>query len=349
MRLFKRDPLSRDHARAIASFWQWWQSTGRDRVTDALADGDPARVAGDVARAVAAVHPGLDWELAPGIAGTGSTHLLVVGPGGAPELRALARRWLQGAPSADAAWAYADARQPAADLDRTVLTVGEQQVALAQVLVGARVQGARVDVLVHHPAFRGLDEAQRQQVAFLALDAALGENEVEAWVGVVEPAVEPPLDGFPLAGLRSVVRDLRRDHTDPEGRPTWTVLQGEGEQGPVMALAQVPLSPVTAPELDTHVAVLVPYTDLTAEGYPGPGSLDALRALEDQLTRRIGTQGRLVAHQSHRGMRVLHLYVDSTTPAVEQMRAPVDAWRQGRIRVQVTPDPGWRNVAHLRA
>ena len=115
-----------------------------------------------------------------------------------------------------------------------------------------------------------------------------------------------------------------------------------------MALAQVPLSPVTAPHLDTHVAVLVPYTELTERGYPGPGSLEALRALEDHLADRIGDSGRVVAHQSHRGMRVLHIYVDSTTPAVEQMRAAVNAWEQGRIRVQVTTDPGWHNVAHLR-
>ena len=79
-----------------------------------------------------------------------------------------------------------------------------------------------------------------------------------------------------------------------------------------------------------------------------PGSLEALRALEDHLADRIGDSGRVVAHQSHRGMRVLHIYVDSTTPAVEQMRAAVNAWEQGRIRVQVTTDPGWHNVAHLR-
>jgi hypothetical protein len=47
-------------------------------------------------------------------------------------------------------------------------------------------------------------------------------------------------------------------------------------------------------------------------------------------------------------MRVLHIYVDSSTPAVEQMRAAVNAWDQGRIRVQVTSDPGWHHVAHLR-
>ena len=118
--------------------------------------------------------------------------------------------------------------------------------------------------------------------------------------------------------------------------------------GTIFAATQVPLSPVTAPHLDTHVAVLVPYTDQTEKGYPGRESLGQLRDLEDHLAERVGSSGRVVAHQSHRGMRVLHLYVDSSTPAVEQMRAAVTAWPQGRIRVQVTADPGWRNVAHLR-
>ena len=188
----------------------------------------------------------------------------------------------------------------------------------------------------------------RGQVAFLALDAALGEDDVEAWVGEITPSTEPPLDGFGLAALRGVVRDLRDDNTDDDGTPNWVIMEAHGVDGPVMALAQVPLSPTTAPTFDTHVAVLVPYTDLTEQGYPGPGSLGPLRALEEHLTERIEGSGRIVAHQSHRGMRVLHIYVDSTTPAVEQMRAAVEAWEQGRIRVQVTPDPGWHNVAHLR-
>jgi hypothetical protein len=346
MRLFRRDDRSDEPAAAIARFWDWWGREGRDTATAAIADREPGRVGDLLSRAVSELDEGLAWELA---AGEHAQHVLVVTPEGNPDLRALAHRWLRAAPAPDQTWEYAAARQPARDVTDIVLGIGDLELGFGDVRVGARREGNHLDVVVHHPAFAGLDEQTRQQVAYLALDAALGEDRVEAWVGGITASTEPPLEGFTLGGVRAVVRDLSDDNTAQDGSPHWAALEAEGDDGPVMALTQVPLSPVTAPLLDTHVAVLVPYTDLTDEGYPGPGSLPALRALEDHLSERIGSSGRIVAHQSHRGMRVLHIYVDSTTPAVEQMRAAVEAWEQGRIRVQVTPDPGWHNVAHLRS
>ncbi|HEY7719643.1 MAG TPA: DUF695 domain-containing protein, partial [Pedococcus sp.] len=295
--------------------------------------------------AVAGVHPDIAWELS---AGSTSQHVLAVSPEGDPDLRLLAYRWLRAAPPADAVWSYAAARQPAAEPEEVVLGVGDVELSFRDLSLGARREGTHVDVVVHHPAFPLVDEGVRQQVAMLALDAALGEEDVEAWVGDIEVAQERPIDAFGLRGLRSVVRDLRAEHTGDDGTPQWVLLEADGPDGPVLAATQVPLSPVTAPHLDTHVAVLVPYTDQTEKGYPGSESLGQLRDLEHHLAERVGSSGRVVAHQSHRGMRVLHLYVDSSTPAVEQMRAAVTAWPQGRIRVQVTADPGWRNVAHLR-
>ena len=345
MRLFRRDAPPEGPDVATAAFWQWWDAQGREAVTLALSERDPERVAPQLSDRVAAIHPGLAWELA---AGSIAEHVLVVSPEGNPELRALAHRWLAAAPAMDPTWEYAAARQPAADPEGIVLRVGDEELALRDVRVGAHREGSHLDVTVHHPAFARLDEQARSQVAFLALDASLGEDHVEAWVGSITAATEPPLETFGLAGLRPVLRDLREDHTRPDGSPHWVTLEGEGDQGPVLAMAQVPLSPVTAPTFDTHVAVLVPYTDTTEHGYPGPAALEALGRLEADLAERIGSSGRVVAHQSHRGTRVLHVYVDSTTSAVERMRSVVEAWPQGRIRVQVTPDPAWLGVAHLR-
>jgi hypothetical protein len=346
MRLFHRDAPPDQPAAAIARFWAWWTDEGARDVTAAIAERDPGRVQQRLSEAVAEVHEGLAWELA---AGSQAQHLLVLSPDGDPDLRPIAHRWLRSAPPADGVWEYAAARQAVPDPEEIVLGMGEVELAFRDIRVAARREGTRVDVVVHHPAFAHVEEQVRKQAAYLALDAALGEDDVEAWVGEVGASSVPPLESFGLKGLRAVVRDLRDDFTDVDGRPQWVVLEAEGDDGPVLAMTQVPLSPVTAPHLDTHVAVLVPYTDLTERGYPGPGSLEPLRALEDHLAARVGASGRIVAHQSHRGMRVLHIYVDSKTPAVEQMRAAVNAWDQGRIRVQVTADPGWHNVAHLRA
>ncbi len=345
MRLFRRDARPHEPAAAIAAFWEWWDAEGRAVVTAAIGEREPEQVAGTLTEAVQAIHPDLAWEVA---AGDLAQHVLVVTAEGDPELRPLASRWLRASPAVDETWEYAAARQPTPDVEQVVLGIDDRELAFSDIEVGARREGCHLEVSVYHPLFRDLEEQVRGQVAFLALDAALGEDDVEAWVGEITPSTEPPLDGFGLAVLRSVVRDLRDDNTDDDGTPNWVIMEAHGVDGPVMALAQVPLSPTTAPTFDTHVAVLVPYTDLTEQGYPGPGSLGPLRALEEHLSERIEGSGRIVAHQSHRGMRVLHIYVDSTTPAVEQMRAAVEAWEQGRIRVQVTPDPGWHNVAHLR-
>jgi hypothetical protein len=73
-----------------------------------------------------------------------------------------------------------------------------------------------------------------------------------------------------------------------------------------------------------------------------------LRALEDHLTSRVGNSGAVLAHETSSGRRTLHLYVDSTTPAAEQVRVAVGGWAEGPVRVSVVPDPAWEHVAHLR-
>ena len=337
-------------AEAIDGFWSWWREAGSARLTAALADGDPHRMVSDLSSRVSAVHPKLSWETGPG---RERTHTLTVTGEGDPELRAVARRWLRAAPAgadADPVWDFADARQPAPDLSGTTLEIGGHRIDAASVRVSAQVRGFEADVTLFHPAFEALPEQARNQVAFLLLDSALGEVAVETWIGAIAPAAIEPLDAFPLTGMRAVVEEVSRPCVDGDGQPIWVLLQGEAPDGlPVIASAQVPLKAVTAPELDTYVGVQVPFTDRNAGGLPGPGSLGALRDLEDHVTARLEGSGRIVAHETHAGVRILHVYVDGGTPAVEQVRAAVGAWEQGRVRVESQPDPGWRAVTHLRA
>jgi hypothetical protein len=92
----------------------------------------------------------------------------------------------------------------------------------------------------------------------------------------------------------------------------------------------------------------VPFADATDEGLPTPGALDELRALEDHVTTRLGGSGRLVAHETGRGRRTLHYYVDSARPTAGVVEAAVGGWTQGRVEVVHTHDPGWQAVRHLR-
>lgn len=354
MALFRRRPRSGASdatvtatTEAIGRFWSWWHATGADQLAQAIDGRTVETLAPVVAEQVEAIDAELSWELSPG--GGRSRHLLVVSPGGNPALRATARRWLLAAPPPDDVWSYADSRQPVADLDGLVLGLDGTEIAPSEVEVAAHVTRATVDVTVYHPAFAGLDQAQRMQAAFLVLDWVLGENAVETWVGEIATTTVKPLDPIPVIGLRTVVDHLQTEYTGDEGDPVWSMLTGELVGGtPVIASFQMPLRAATAPQFDTWVQVTVPFTDRTPEGFPGPESLPELRHLEDHLVDRLGHSGRLVAHQTHGGVRLMHFYVDRATPAADQLRAAVTGWRQGRVEVTAQHDPSWEQVAHLR-
>jgi hypothetical protein len=332
----------------IPAFWAWWTSEGAASCSAAIADKAPERIAEEMSRRVESVHRGLAWELA---AGQLSAHRLVVTAEGNPDLRSVARRWLLAAPDADETWSYDDHRAPVEDPTGIALRGGPDapDIGFADIVLSARKAGSRLDVTIHHPAFAQLPEEAQRQVAFLALDAALGENDTELWIGQIGTALQPPIDGFGLLALRSLVADLRRESLDQDGRPGWALLQGEGPEGPVLAAARSPLHPLFGPMFTRHVAVLVPYAARTEAGLPAPESLEALRALEDRLDTAVGPDGLLAAHESSAGTRTFHLYVDPEAGAVDRVAEAVDDWPDGDVPVRVTdPDPGWEAVRHLR-
>jgi hypothetical protein len=344
LRPFRRRPKGVAHP--YAAFWDWWSSEGHGLAEQSI-DGrlDPD----DFARTMAArVHAlgALAWELA---AGETSEHVLVISPGGDPALRALARRVVLAAPEADETWSYVDSRPPALDPESIVLGAsGTPDVDFGRISVAARMNDGRFDVLVHHPTFADLPEETRAQITFLALDAAVGEIDTELWLGEVEPVEFPPLDGFGLTALRAVVQDLKRQRLDPDGQPRWVVLSGETPEGPLLAMVRSPLHPVTAPHLDTYVAVSVPYHGSSETGLPDDDTIEALRSLEHRLAARLGNEGQVVAHLSVAGRRTFHLYVDSTSDLLPTIKQVARSWDQGTPSVHDMHDPAWQAVVHLR-
>lgn len=287
----------------------------------------------------------LGWEL---VAGDSSEHVLVLTAGGDPEKRPLARRVLLAAPVADETWSYLDARPPARDPESVVLSAaGAGDLDLARVQVAARMNGGLLDVQVHHPAFADLPSEAQVEIMSLALDAALGELDRALWLGAVHPVGSAPLDGFGLTALRSVVRDLKGQQLDGQGRPRWTMLRGQTQGGPLVAVVRSRLHPLTAPHLDTYVAVSLPYADRGDDGLPGPDSADALRWFEERLVEELGSHGELVAHLSTAGTRTLHLYVDSAAGLLPTLKEHARSWREGRAGVHEMRDPGWDAVQHL--
>lgn len=329
---------------AVAAFWDWWGQRGRGLAESVIGGGPKEDLVAEMSAHIAAIGAGLQWDCAPGPAGG---HLLVVTAAGDPELRAPARAWLRAAvPAPD--WSYADLRQPIQDAADTELEFAGRRLRFGDFVVAAHRGNTAIDVAVQHPVFMDIGEEEAAQLTYLALDSFLGEEMVETWIGEVSWPGEPPLDAFPLQHLRTAVADFAAGFRTAEGEPQWVVLQGTGPSGsPVHALAQVPLRQITFPLFDTHVAVTVPYADRTPDGLPGPGSLDALRGLEDRLSEVLGSDGRIVAHQSSDGVRLLHAYVDGTSEAADRVAATAAEWDQGDAQTVVTPDPGWALVNHL--
>src|SRR5579875_2933634 len=302
---------------AIQDFWAWWTDGGSGQVAMADAPTDQVALLGP---RVSAIAPGLAWELAPG---SEAAHLLVVTADGDPELRAIARRWLAAAPPADFVWSYADSRQPAASIDGRRISLEGHEIDLGGVQVGVRRSGSRLDVTVFHPDMEQVPENKRITLCFLALDTALGEEMTETWIGELAPVTAPPLDGFGLAGLRAVVRDLREEFTDENGEPQWISLQGNGPRGPVVAGAQVPLAAAWAPQLDQHIVVAAPYRDRDDDGLPGEAASGELDRLRHHVSDRLEGQGRVVAYECSGGLCLVHVYADGSTPAADQIKAAV--------------------------
>ncbi len=320
---------------AIDAFWQWWAKGGALHVDLAREASEPGEALDKLlTERVHAIHAGLRWEV-------GDDGVLVVTAEGDQQALAPAARWLASAPPADDTWSYADLR-PASDADGEI-TVGEVTIDLARCVAGVQVAGHGIDVTVHHPGFVGQPPGRRRMLAELALENVLGEEDAALWLGTVETSEVAPLDAFALSLIPSVVAQVRPADDDLN----WAALKGEDAHGhEIIALAEHPLRQITGRRFDTYAAVEVRYGRGRRAGLPGRGDLKALTALHDRFDQALGEDGRVVAHQSSAGVRIIHLFVDGCTDAADRLGAVVGGERRAQLTA-VMPDPGWSRVQHL--
>jgi hypothetical protein len=109
----------------------------------------------------------------------------------------------------------------------------------------------------------------------------------------------------------------------------------------------MPLRPARFPLFDTYVGVTLPYRTFNEGQFPVGESLTALRDFEDRLGRLIGADGALVAHETSRGSRRLHFYVDSESDAGTRVAPLMAQWPEGRARLTTEGDPRWKHTRHL--
>jgi hypothetical protein len=328
-----------DPTAAIQGFWAWW-ATARPRAEKLIAGTPDDALVTEIGDRVSAIHPSLQWEFT---AGTDTAHRLVVTSAGDAGLRSLAERWRRAAPDADGTFGYASTRQgDPGSLDGAVLDIAGHRLDLGELRFAGIVdaEARAVHVTVWHPLFPGLPEEARLQVAFLSLDWVLGEDRVEIWVGAISTATEPGPD-LTAAGLAEVVAGV----IPADGEALWSNLVGTRKGRPLVALVQTPLKAARWPAYDLHIRIDVPYRSRDENGFPAEDVFPALYALEDRIDARVDGAV-VVAHETSDGVRTTHLYAERPAAAAVLEPLLLD-WPDGRIRMKVTPDPGWTAVSHL--
>jgi hypothetical protein len=205
-------PVERPDPAALAErFWHGWYDL-LPEVSAALGDREPQRVENQLCDLVADLHPDLHFALERG---QRAIYALVVSGQEDPRLRPYTDAWRAAAPDEDAIWEYHDSVPPVPDPTLVTVNLGAHRVPLADVRVVAQVDEAAgvVDVAVYHPEMAALDDAARNAMTYLPLDAALGERLAADRLRRVETAVREPEDTIGLLELRTLVRELAEPKT----------------------------------------------------------------------------------------------------------------------------------------
>lgn len=339
---FRKARRPADPRPAIEGFWTWW-AEHRHEVLAAFAEHRTEDLRVLIGPVVATVNPSLDWQL---LAGVDKKATLVVSGHGKPELRAVSERWAVSAPDdPEVRFAPARVRDPAA-FETGVVHVDGFDIELRELIAGTRVDMERgaVDVVVHHPLFPLLAGHDRLKIALQGIDAALGEDDTERWLGSVEVSPDAPIDAIALSALGGVVDQL-------QGGPSqWVTLQGHNRRGPILAVVRRPLDRVERPMADTHLVVILSYA-AGPDGQPHDPQVaaDAV-ALEREVIAALGGEGpHLVQVGRVIGGRqsVAHFYIDGFEIDPSSIGSVVSAWGHGKASITVTLDPSWEMVAPL--
>lgn len=171
----------------VEGFWSWFGSVEAQLYGSIQArDFHAEAFAGQMQQHL----PGLAWEFCP-VAEEGREGLTISGDGD-PRLRLVAHYLIGRAPTLQHFRLFA-ARQAQADVaEASVQLQGGEAMDFADFRfdVDFDAEHQCLELRVHHPQFAGLPEEARQQLSFLALDNALGEDLIETHVGGIDIATQ---------------------------------------------------------------------------------------------------------------------------------------------------------------
>jgi hypothetical protein len=330
-----RDPAEGLRPEAVNGFWRWWDST-KDAIAAAIADGSLGNspLVGDISSAIRGLHPDFAWELGPG---RESKHNLTVTAEGNLELRRLTQHWLASAPPPDQTWEYYASRQASPPLG---LEIGGKRFAPEDFRVAFVYDQARerFDVELYHPQFKKADENIVRQVVFLTLDESLGEDDVERWIGELDPATSMPSNAVSLTDFVSVVDDARKNV-----KGEWFSLgQGQSRDGrPVFVTVNTALKQIDHLDYVFHVAVVIALREPDANGLPASAEGQQLDQAEDRLLAALGENAVHIGRVTWAGRREIHLFAKDPASAAAVLAAWTEEVRPWSATHTFAYDPTW--------
>lgn len=358
---------------AVGAFWQWWAEKGAESLAAMFRGGErDEQTLHELNGLIAQIAPHLIFEFASGdTAGLDSDFLFILTAEGVAEFRGPARRWLLSAPDSDGTWSYSDVRLPQRGFG---LLMGDLDVQGEDLRFGMDAGQSAINLSVYHPAFEQLQFSHEltsapteqdtlptiEQLGFVLLDNAFGERAVELWLGEIRFLRE---DGRELSSSIDDVTSVlaQFDAQFPtEGDGQWVVFESEIEDQQYVGRSRPPLRPLSAPLLDLHVRIDVPF-EAQDNGMPTAEAQEKLYGLEDALAERIAEHAqhigpvehvaKLVAAETMNGVRAFHFYAGGTTGVVEELHKVCEGFdgvpEDKKISGEAIVDPGWMRVEHL--
>lgn len=314
---------------AIEEFWEWWAE-----VREGLASAIEAEAESDLIEALTdhvwRIHPELDWQLAPGVTATHSLNLV---SGGSRLMRLVAELWRRTGPGDDALWEYHPARLPFPP-EAFIVRGEEVDPDDARVEIAPDQTFRRLDMVVSHPVFGSVGEDEARDVALYLLDAALGEDEAERWVGLL--TTEAAGGSIALVDLATTVERLV-DGWEGHG---W---EDVSDQYDGVVEAQVDRSIKWIDHIDKPIYAEVTLQSLTNddEGMPVELERQRLDSITRDLTDGLGDRAVLMGAATGDGERSLHLYVANSPSVGEAIAAWKDANPNREIDDELQADEQW--------
>ncbi len=317
----------------IRAFWEWWQAGGRQLLESAIAGEEGDDLPGTISGLVSDIHPSLQWQLAPGMV---AEHSLALSGGGLGTLRIIAQQWAEGAPDEPSGWEFHGARIPIEPPYLTIEGVALDPTQLTWVAEEDTVY-EQLDVGVFVPGFEVLDDAARMQAILTYLDAVLGEDKSETWIGIIEPLAEPPRGGRPLRDLADRVASYAATTTG-EG---WEIIEMEEYGAYTIATINRALKHLHHLDKVLHCEIIVGMNDTTQLGLPTDVETADQGEIEDDALETIGDQGIFLGRETIAGHRHLHFFVKDSETFAEDIADWAEEFDSHAVEAIVTLDPDW--------